>query len=150
MVVPGLRCHLYRNEQCYYCNDSSDKGAVEFQSLLEVVNDSSNTHTTPDSEGVERTGVSIVALTRLHRRLVKIYNDSETRHEEQEEYYPELSYAALTAICLPEKTQQTEYQRQTVEDVMSLIVLQVVGKQVLTAKTCVVDERESCNPVAVL
>ena len=72
------------------------------QVALDEVVDSSNTNTAPYSVSIERTSISIVALTWLNRCLVKIYNDSKTSHEEQEEYYPELTYASLASPSLPE------------------------------------------------
>ena len=48
-------------------------------------------NTNPNSECIERTGISIIALTWLHWSLVQIENDGKTRHKEQEEYHPELT-----------------------------------------------------------
>ena len=33
---------------------------------------------------------------------------------------------------------------------MSLVLFQIVGQQVLIAQTCIVNERNTCNPVAML
>ena len=80
--------------------------------------------------------------------MVQIKHYCETCHEEKEEHYPELTYAPLSAVSLPEQTDKTEQQRQTVEDVVSFVFFQLVGQLALIAQTPVVKERNTCNPVA--
>ena len=85
----------------------------------------------------------------MPRRLVQIDDDGKPRHEEKEEDYPELLYASATSPCLPEQTEQTEQEWQTVENVVPLVGFQLVGQQILVAIEHVVDERNARNPVAV-
>ena len=82
--------------------------------------------------------------------MVKVNDDSETRHEEQEEHNPELLYAPLTAPSLPEESDKTENERQAIEDVMSFILTQLVGELALVAIHSVIYKRNTCNPVAML
>ena len=58
----------------------------------------------------------------------------------------------LAATCqhLPEQSQQTEDERHTVEHVVALVVLQLVGQQRLVAEEVVVDERETGEDIAFL
>ena len=65
------------------------------------MNQSCHTHTNPDGEGVERTGVGVVAFARLARSLVQVEHDGNTGHEEEEEDHPELLDAFLSTVGLP-------------------------------------------------
>ena len=124
---------------------------MALESAGNLLDDGSNAHTAPYSEGIERTCVGIVALTRLTRCLVEVDDDGKTGHEEEEEHHPKLADAFLSlAQRLPEESDETKQQRQTIEDVVTLVVLKFVGKQLLVAQTPVVKPVESSNPVAVL
>ena len=149
MIVPGLAGHLDGDEDSGYSYYSGYDKVLFLCLAIEPVDDGCYAHATPDGEGIERTCISIVTLTGLHRCLVQIDDDGETSHEEQEEHHPKLSDTngvvdglfrtidcdlTFTGIpSLPEETKQTEYQGQTVEYIMSLVFLQIVGKQVLIA-----------------
>ena len=93
VVVPRLRCHLYRYEQTDNADDCGDGCFVTLQSAIQLLNYGCHAHTAPYCEGVERTGVGVVALTGLHRGLVEVDHDGESGHEEQEEHHPELADA---------------------------------------------------------
>ena len=150
MIVPCLRSHLYGHQQAEHAHHGSHDGAVDLGVFLDEVVDGSHAEATPDGVGVEGTGIGIVALTRLHRRLVQIDHDGKSRHEEEEEHHPELLDAALSAIGLPEQSNDTEQQRQTVEHVVALIFLKFIGEQALVAQSCIIDEGDTRDPVAVL
>ena len=81
--------------------------------------------------------------------MVQINHDGKSCHKEKEEHYPELLYASASSPCLPEQTEQTEQEWQTVEHVVSLVCFQLVGQQVLVAIEHIVDERDTRNPVSV-
>ena len=151
MVIPCLRSHLYRHEHTEQSNNSSNGCWVNALHLTgNHVVKCSHTHTTPYCESIERTGISIVALTGLHRCLVKVNNDGQTCHKEQEEHNPELTYASTASPCLPEQADESEQQRQAIEHVVSLVVLKVIGQLALVTIHQVINERDACNPVAVL
>ena len=150
MIVPSLRSHLYRHEQTGYTKHAGKSHIIGLELLLEHIVESQHTKTTPYSVCIERTGIGIVALTRLLRSLVKIEHDGKTSHEEEEEYHPELAYATLSAPSLPEQSDKSQQQRQTVEHVVSLIFLQFLRQLALVAKHPVVDKRDTRYPVAVL
>ena len=134
--------------------------------LFQQVEDSQYAQATPDGKGIERAGIGVVALTRLHRHLIQINHDGKTCHEEEEEHHPELldtdrqqllcllsvlHHLALAGVpCLPEETDETQYQRHAVEHVVSLILLQVIRQLALVAQHGVVDKRNARNPVAML
>ena len=118
--------------------------------LAQQLDEAGDTHADPDGKGVERTGVGVVALTRLAGRLVQVEHDGDTRHEEQEEHDPELLDALLSAVGLPQQADDAKQQRQTVEHVVPLVFLQVGGDQRLVAYEQVVDEVDARDPVAVL
>ena len=127
MVVPSLRSHLNRNKQTYGSNNSCHYGTVELQVFANKVDDGCHANTAPNGIRIEGACISVVALTRLLRCLVQIDYDSQTRHEEQEEHHPELAYTAASAPSLPEETDETEQQGETIEHVVSLVVFQFVG-----------------------
>ena len=79
---------------------------LSFQSVY----DGGYAHTYPNGEGIERTGVSIIAFTRLQWCLVEVDHNGQTGHEEQEEDDPELAYAFLVLISLPEESDETQQQ----------------------------------------
>ena len=108
VVVPCLRSHLYRYEKTGNAYDGGNDSSVTLETAGDLFDDSCNTHTAPYSEGIERTSVGIVALTRLHRCLVEVDDDGKTCHEEQEEHHPELADAFLPlAQRLPEESDET-------------------------------------------
>ena len=171
MVVPRLAHHLQGNHEADEGGNGGN-GCCD-SALVAVVGDvcshalnvflvfllegphheapqSGNTHADPNAERIERTGVGIVSLTRLVGGLVQVEHDGDTRHEEQEEYHPELLDAATAAVGLPQQSDDTHEQRQHVEHVVSLVALaQVIGQQALVAQAGIVDERDARNPVAV-
>ena len=107
MVVPGLRSHLKRDNDSSYGDYSgySHFGFLGFQLPAEDIPKCCHTHAAPDGEGIEGTGVGVVALTRLHRCLVQVDDDGESGHKEQEEDDPELFHTFLpTEGCLPDKS----------------------------------------------
>jgi len=146
VVVPSLAHHLYRHEQAKY--GSQDSSRLFTYLLFQPTGHTSHTHTHPDGKGIERTGIRIVAFTRLHRSLVQVEHDGKTGHEEKEEYHPELLDAFFTLISLPEQTDEAKYQRQAEEHVVSLVVLQVAWQEFLIAYQEIVNERDTGNPVA--
>ena len=116
MIVPSLRSHLDRYEQTgdtYHCGYGQ---ILLLELAVQPVDDGGYAHAAPDGEGIERACIGIIALTGLHRRLVQIDHDGETRHEEKEEDYPELAdadgvvdglvaYLALAGVpSLPEES----------------------------------------------
>ena len=137
-----------RQEQAEQRDDRSHSHIAQLQILLHQVDDGCNADAAPDSVGIERAGISIVALTRLVGRLVQIDHDGESRHEEEEEYHPELAYAATSAPGLPEQADDAEQEGQTIEDVVALIVLQLVGQLALIAQSGVVEPFDAADPVA--
>ena len=80
--------------------------------------------------------------------MVEVEHDGDTCHKEQEEYYPELLDNTLVAVSLPEEPYQAENQRQAVEYIMPLVILEILWEQFLIAYEQVVDERNAGNPVA--
>ena len=86
-----------------------------FELLAQKVDDGCYTYAAPDSVGIEGARIGIVALTRLHGRLIQIDDNSQSRHEEEEEYYPELADACLVGLGtvvlgqrLPEETDESQ------------------------------------------
>ena len=151
VVVPGLRGHLYGHQQAGCSYDRSQHEVLSLELAADEVDDGSHTHAAPDGERIERAGIGIVALTRLQGCLVQVDHDGQTRHKEQEEHHPELLDAFLSACHrLPEQSEQSEQQRQAVEHVVALVLLQVVGQVVLIAQSGVVYEGNATNPVAML
>ena len=123
MVVPCLAYHLNRNKQSQYgCQDS---GWLFADLLFQPFGNTCHTHTNPNGKGIERTGISIVAFTRLERSLVQIKHNGQTCHEEKEEYHPELLDALFALVGLPEQTDKSKNQRQAEINVASLVVLQI-------------------------
>ena len=104
-----------------------------------------------------RTGVCVVSFARLARCLIQVHDNGEAGHKEEEEDHPELLDAgvcggAFSRILagLPEESEQTQQQRQAVEDVASLVLAQLAGHTALVAQAQVVEEGDAREPVAVL
>ena len=99
------------------------------QHLAEPGDDGGHTNAAPDGVGIEGTSIGIVALTRLLGRLVQIDHNGQSRHDEQEEHHPELLDAlAATSQHLPEQTDETQYERHTVEHIVAFVLLQLIGQ----------------------
>ena len=150
MVIPCLADHLNRNEQTHETEGSDSNRAFDLEIFLHQINQGCHAHTTPNGKSIERTGVSIVTLTRLHRRLVEVDDNGKSCHEEQEADYPELTNAATATESLPEESDETQQQRQTIEDIVTFVHLQIVRQLALITQAGVVEERDTRDPVAVL
>ncbi len=164
MVVPCLAHHLHRYHHAYhkrhYCSHSRRLGQPcrlvydnrRLQLLFRSINlalpslgihqikqaspKRGDTHAYPYGIGIERACECVVALSRLVRRLVKIKHNGYAGHEEEEEYNPELLYAAFPCKRLPDKAYYAKNKREHEIDVMSLVPLaQIIRKQVLVAET---------------
>ena len=150
MVIPCLSRHLDGDEQTEHRSQNGCRKFLHLGIIPQHTDDACHSHTYPDSKGVERTGIRIVSFTGLRRSLVEVEYDSDTCHKEQEEYHPELLDASLAMVSLPEESDQTENQRQTVEYIMTFIVFEILRKQFLVTYQQVVDKRNTGDPVAVL
>ena len=117
--------------------------------MLQQTDNACHAHTNPDGESIERTCICVVAFARLARCLVQVEHNRYTGHEEEEEHYPELLDTLLSAIGLPQQTDNSEQQRQAVEYVMTLVLFQLFRQQVLIAYKPSVDKLDTGNPVAV-
>ena len=117
--------------------------------MLQQADNACHAHTNPDGESIERTCICVVAFARLARCLVQVEHNRYTGHEEEEEHYPELLDTLLSAIGLPQQTDNSEQQRQAVEYVMTLVLFQLFRQQVLIAYQHIVDKLDTGNPVAV-
>ena len=156
MVVPRLTHHLERHEYTKHRGYSCWQYAKLFRGFLaglegttQEISQRSHAHTNPNGKSIERTGIRIVTLTRLHRGLIQIEHDGKTCHEEEEEYHPELFHTLVAAESLPEKAEQAEEERQHIEHVVSLILLQFVRQLFLIAIHGIVDEGDTSEPVSV-
>ena len=147
VVIPCLAHHLDRNEQSK--NGCKDSTRLFSDLLFQPTCDTCHTHTYPDGEGIERTGIRIVSFTRLERCLIQVKHNGQTGHEEEEEYHPELLDTLFAFVGLPEQTDESENQRQAEEYIVSFIILQVRWKEFLVAYQYVVDERNAGNPISV-
>ena len=142
MVVPRLADDLKGNRDshrtCCDCHIKSFAAVVVdgaalivglgiLEQIVDQRRQTGHTHADPDGEGIERTGESVVALTRLQRRLIQIEHDGYTCHEKEEENHPELLDAALGAESLPCEADDAHEQREHEEHVVSLVVLAVIG-----------------------
>ena len=66
--------------------------------------DGRHTDADPDGEGIERSGEGVVALAGLAGGLVEVEHDGDAGHEEEEEDYPELLYAAFGVVAVVVKS----------------------------------------------
>ena len=147
MVIPGLAGHLYRHEDAGQAGHRGCQHSVDVQ-FLEPVYDGCHAQSAPYSEGIERSGVSIVTFARLRWCLVEVDHNGQTCHEEQEGHHPELLYAAFSAPCLPEEAYDAQQQRQAIEHVVAFVGLQLVGQLALVAVHSIVYEGYTRYPVA--
>ena len=162
MIIPCLTTHLYGNSQCHYSNNCGNQHIFFLQLAVQQVDESCNTHTTPDGKSIERTRISIVAFTYLLRILIKVDDNSQTCHEEQEEHNPELADAHWFYIFfvatghttfasvprLPEESDKTEHQWHHIEYIVAFVVFQLIGQCRLVSQTPVVQPTETTYPVA--
>ena len=122
VVVPSLADHLQGHADAGERGNGCGENGL-LQQFLKQRSEGCHAETNPDGESVERTGVGIVTFARLAGSLVQIEHNGKSRHEEQEEDHPELANAFLATIGLPEKTDETEQEREAVEDVVTFVVL---------------------------
>ena len=125
VVVPCLRRHLNRDKETGQSHNTRQRHQLLLEPFLQKFVDGSYTEAYPNGKSIERADVGIVALTWLERRLVEINHDGQSRHEEQQRDNPQLPTALTSVSPLPEDAQHTEYQRQTIKDITSLILCQV-------------------------
>ena len=159
VVVPCLWHHLKRDkytEQSGYDSTNPVKPAHFLLWCLGIGNsgnqtpDTGHTHSYPYSECVEWTGKRVVALTGLVGDLIEIYYDSDTGHEEQEEYHPELFDTAPWCKRLPQEAYYAQQQREHEEYIVAFVATaEVFGQKRLVAKTGIIDKWYAWNPVAV-
>ena len=83
VVVPVLSGHLQRYEHAKHRGDGSGCNARQLAIFLYRPCDGSDAQSDPNAEGIERSGVGVVALTRLVGRLVQIKHDGDAGHEEE-------------------------------------------------------------------
>ena len=154
MVVPVLPCHLYGDEQEHQRSDTRSSRrdgdrCVLITGLLRRLlgeiaaggrSDSSHTEAHPDSEGVERSHISVVTLTRLTRILVEVKHDGDTRHEEEHKGHPEALHTTTPATDLEEEADEPEDQRECVVDIVPLIGRHVLGVRIAIPVEEAIDE----------
>ena len=145
MSFPALGGHQHWDEEAgssrYYCCH-----LPVFQQFLKPADYSEHAEANPDSEGVERAGIRVIALTGLVWGLVQIHDDSDSRHEEKQEHHPAVLRVVLQLV---EKAYQAQQQRQEIIFGMSG-VLHGPWQVVLVAETRVVNEAEAADPITVL
>ena len=153
VVVPGLRHHLQWHQQAYQHSRQHPcpvKAVAAFfgialllfefaHKVAEYHAQGGYCHAYPYCKGIERPRESIIALTRLTGSLVEIQHNGYACHKEEEEYHPELLYAALGigAVAverLPQQTNYTQHQGQHVEYVVALVAAAIFrGQKALVA-----------------
>ena len=154
VVIPVLPCHLYGDEQEHQRSDTCSSRrdgdrCVLITGLLRRLlgeiaaggrSDSSHTEAHPDSEGVERSHISVVTLTGLTRILVEVKHDGDTRHEEEHEGHPEALHPTTPATDLEEEPDEPEDQREGVVDIVPLIARHILGVRIAIPVEEAIDE----------
>ena len=153
VVVPRLAGHLYGHQQAQTAQYGT--GHIMPEHPAQPFCHSSHSHACPYGKGVEGASIGIVSLTRLHRCLVEIDDDSKASHEKEEEDYTKLLLAQSVVLFvvteeLPEQTHESEYQRQTIEDIVPLVGTKFRRQFALVAQTEFVQEGNTRYPVAML
>ena len=150
---------MQRNEQTQGYQYASY--SLTLQGTTEPVEQCRNSQSHPNGISIERTCIGIVTFARLHGCLIKVNDNGNTCHKEQEEHNPELLHTLVHSYCtqgislrvlihLPEETQQAEYQRHSIEHVMSLVLTQLRWQLRLVAQAHIVEPLDTCYPVAML
>ncbi len=99
----------------------------------------------PDREGIERTGVGVVPLAHLIRRLVEVDHDGDAGHEEHQECHP---CAPLVPCELEEEAEDAQKKRQHEVVVLALVLGQIGRSVALVAEPPLVEEADAALPVA--
>ena len=147
MFVPALRGHETRNgDKTQHSDKHGGHQVLALGEPLDPVGDGQYAKANPDGEGVERSGIGIVAFTRLVRSLVQIYNDGDASQDKQKEDDP-----ARLQVLAQQPEQATKSQDEGQEIICRASwVLQSIRDILLVAETGAVDEVDAADPVAVL
>ena len=105
MVVPVLRTHLDRYKQREQRCHRARRYGRQLRILTQAFRQGRHAETYPDTEGIERAGIRVVALTGLIGGLVQVEHDGDSRHEEQEEGDPESLHTLMPSVTLIEQAQ---------------------------------------------
>ena len=157
MVIPVLPCHLYRDKEEHQRGHASHRrrdgersfviGGLLRWNLREIAahgrSDRSDTEAHPDSEGVERSHISIITLTRLSGILIEVQDDGNTRHKEEHKRHPEALYPTATTPDLEEEPDETKDQRQRIVDVVPLIIGHIHGVRIAIPVEETIDEGDT-------
>ena len=100
VVVPGLTGHLQGDGGAYEAG-GDDARLTAAGETLEQGGETAHAHAGPDGEGVERTGIHIVAFAGRLRRLVQIEGDGQTGHQEEQTHHGAVALAACSLPPLP-------------------------------------------------
>src|SRR5512133_251573 len=144
MIVPVLRSHQGRHSS--KCQGCGNQGSCLFPGdLPEELKKSEYTHSYPYCKCIERSGIGIVTLPWLVRVLVKIYDDCNTCHYEEQNHDPPV---ARVTVEVPQEPCQTKQQRKKKIGVARLVILHVFRHIVNCTSARFVNELYAGDPVA--
>ena len=146
MVVPVLRRKDHRHA---HRDDGGGQGhclRVTAREPYDEVTDGQHAETDPDREGVERSGVDVVALARFVGRGVEVEDQRDARHDE--EPHDDREVARVT-VELVEQADETQQEGEEVVGVAPLVFGHLAGQVVLRAEVLLVDPPDAREPVAV-
>src|SRR5574344_255434 len=146
VVVPVLRRHKGRDAQTEQRGSRGSDTLVNnaFQPRSDIKHAQAN----PYTEGIERARISIITLTRLIWRLIKINDNGQASQQEQNKGEPETLHSLFLTGKLVKNTKDTQQERQEIVSIVRTVVLQLGRQIALIAQHGIVDERNTAAPVA--
>ena len=146
MVVPVLGGQDGRNPHAEERGRGRDDPVVAPEEPCQQVAQGQHAQADPDREGVERTGVDVVALARLGGRRVEVDHQRDTRHHEEPHDDREV---ARVAVELVEQADQTQQEGEEIVGVAAAVLRHLARQAVLRSDVHPVDPADAREPVAV-
>ena len=146
VVVPVLRRKDRRHAEAEERGSTGRRDSVAAQQPGERIAYRHHAQSDPDGEGVERSGVDVVAFAGFVGRGVEVEHQGDAREHEQQHDDREV---ALVAHQLVHKADQSQDERQEVVGVAPLVVGDFVRQVALRAEVLLVDPADAREPVAV-
>ena len=137
--------HARHGQEAGQADSHGGYHAVFLGQLADQVDEGNHAETNPDGEGVERAGITVVALAGLLWGLVEVDDDGQAGHEEEQEDDPTLLQVVLEQ---PEEANQTEDEGQEIIG-RAARIMQAGRDVVLVAEAGIVDGTDATEPVAV-
>ena len=146
MVVPVLGSQQCRHSEGDNGCECGGELRITTKHIAHNISYSQYAQAYPYTEGVERSRIYIISLTRLRRAGVEIYHQCNTHHNEEPHHHREV---LLVAVKLIYQAQQAEHKWQEEVTVACRVVSHFAWQVALRAQISLVESGDAREPVAV-